>query len=136
MKRKIKLTYLLVVLLCSAVQVLAQRSSADSNSFYTRNQLHLETPAVFLNAARIKANAGDTAMSVHYIIKAATLGLTDTLLITNDSEVQFVAQRKEWPRIRNVIIENASRHSAPVMPATAFFQQAAVAIIHRRNDEI
>jgi len=136
MKRKMKLIYLLALLLCSAVQLLAQQSSPDSNSFYTRNQLHLETPAVFLNAARIKANAGDTAMSIHYIIKAATLGLTDTLLITNDIQVQFVAKRKEWPRIKNVIIENAIRHSAPVIPATAFFQQAAIPNIHRRNNEI
>jgi hypothetical protein len=134
MKRKMKLTYLLALLLCSAGQLLAQQSPADSNSFYYRNQLHLQTPAVFLNAAKIKANAGDTAMAIHYIIKAATLGLTDTLLITNDTQVQFVAQRKEWPRIKDVIIDNASQNSAPVIPATAAIQQAAIVGILRRNN--
>lgn len=118
--------HLLAILLCISVQPRAQHSLKDSNSFYFRNQLHLQTPAVFLNAAGLKANAGDTNMAVHYIIKAATLGLKDTLLITNDSLFQFVTQRKEWRQIKEIILHNAGSSPGQNNSPVVFLEQEAV----------
>jgi hypothetical protein len=120
--------HLLALLICITVQSWAQHSLKDSNSFYFRNQLHLQTPAVFLNAASLKTHTGDTAMAVHYIIKAATLGLRDTLLITNDSLFQFLIQRKEWRQIREIILLNAGNTPAQNNSAVVFVDQAAVKV--------
>lgn len=119
---------LLAILLCISVQLRAQHSLKDSNSFYFRNQLHLQTPAVFLNAAGLKANTGDTTMAVHYIIKAATLGLKDTLLITNDSLFQFVTQRKEWRQIKEIILHNAGSNPGQNNSPVVFLEQEAVIV--------
>jgi hypothetical protein len=81
--------------------------------FYYRNHLYLNTPSVLLNAAGLKAVAGDTVAAIAYITKAAQVGLFDTMFITTNSRIKFIAKQNEWPGIRKIVLSNARRYADP-----------------------
>lgn len=107
------------ILICLALQTGSNCLSAQPGSFkyddyfYYRNHLYLNTPSVLLNAAGLKAGAKDTVAAISYISKAAQVGLFDTMFISTSSRTGFITTREEWPAIRQVVLQNASRYSNP-----------------------
>jgi hypothetical protein len=81
--------------------------------FYYRNHLYLKTPSVLLNAAGLKAVAKDTVAAISYILKAAEVGLFDTMFITTNNRIKFISNQKEWPSVRDKVLSNALKYADP-----------------------
>jgi hypothetical protein len=94
--------------------VSAQSTSFEYDDyFYYRNHLYLNTPSVLLNAAGLKAVAKDTVAAISYVTRAAQVGLFDTMFITTNSRIKFIANQREWGVIRATVLNNARQFAEP-----------------------
>lgn len=116
-----KKIYLVATLLGGCFTLLAQRKDFNNDDyFYYRNHLYLNTSSILLNAAGLKATAYDTASAIAYITQAANLGLYDTMFITTSNRNSYITKRKEWPAIRQIILNNAKWFSEPEQMEISF----------------
>jgi hypothetical protein len=68
---------------------------------------------VLLNAAGLKAVAKDTVAAISYVTRAAQVGLFDTMFITTNSRIKFIANQREWGVIRATVLNNARQFAEP-----------------------